>query len=184
MTIDSVLYAGEGYILQSSRYYSDGEYANWSGFYFYAVNNANKNLIFAKDNRTVVLDEYQSEFSHNRSWNLIGNPYPCFYDTRAMDFTAPITVWDPFNSTYYAYSPVDDEYILSPTEAFFVQRPVDTESITFAADGRQTDRVVRNTGQGVYSQCQYAPGVQPHAERWRDERPHTLRHQSRCCMRL
>ena len=144
MTIDSVLYAGEGYILQSSRYYSDGEYANWSGFYFYAVNNANKNLIFAKDNRTVVLDEYQSEFSHNRSWNLIGNPYPCFYDTRAMDFTAPITVWDPFNSTYYAYSPVDDEYILSPTEAFFVQRPVDTESITFAADGRQTDRVVRN----------------------------------------
>ena len=144
MTIDSVLYAGEGYILQSSRYYSDGEYANWSGFYFYAVNNANKNLIFAKDNRTVVLDEYQSEFSHNRSWNLIGNPYPCFYDTRAMDFTAPITVWDPFNSTYYAYSPVDDEYILSPTEAFFVQRPVDAESITFAADGRQTNRVVRN----------------------------------------
>ena len=143
MTIDSVLHAGEGYILQSSRYESDGDYAYWSGFYFPAINNTNKNLIFVKEDRQVALNEYQSEFSHNRSWNLIGNPYPCYYDTRAMNFTAPITVWDPFNSTYYAYSPIDDAYILSPTEAFFVQRPVDTEAITFAAEGRQTNRVVR-----------------------------------------
>lgn len=139
MTVDSVLHAGEGYIWQSSRY--DSWY---SGFYIPAINNTNKNQIFANNDRTVALKEYPSEFSHNRSWNLIGNPYPCFYDTRTMNFTAPITVWDAYYSTYYAYSPVDDEYILSPGEAFFVQRPVDAESITFAADGRQTDRVVRN----------------------------------------
>ena len=136
MTVDSILRAGEGYIWQSSR-----NTANWCGFEIPAINNTNKNLIFANDNRTVTLSEYVSEFSHNRSWNLIGNPYPCYYDTRAMDFTAPITVWDSYS--YYAYSPVDDEYILRPGEAFFVQRPVDAESITFAVDGRQTDRTVR-----------------------------------------
>lgn len=139
MTVDSILHAGEGYIWQSNRY--DVWY---SGFYIPAINNMNKNQIFANSSYEVTLKEYAAEFSHNRSWNLIGNPYPCFYDTRAMDFTAPITVWDSYYSTYYAYSPIDDEYILSPGEAFFVQRPVDAESITFAADGRQTDRVVRN----------------------------------------
>ena len=139
MTVDSILHAGEGYIWQCNRYEH-----TYSGFYIPAMNNTNKNLIFANNNRTIALNEYQSEFSHNRSWNLIGNPYPCFYDTRAMDFTAPITVWSMYNNCYYAYSPIDDEYILSPGEAFFVQRPVDAESITFAANGRQTDRVVRD----------------------------------------
>ena len=144
MTVDSILHAGEGYIWQSSRYDNAGNWQSSSAFIVSAVNNANKNLIFANSDRTISLNEYQSEFSHNRSWNLIGNPYPSYYDTRAMDFTAPITVWSMYNNCYYAYSPVDDEYILRPGEAFFVQRPVDAESITFAADGRQTDRVVRD----------------------------------------
>lgn len=144
MTADSTLHAGEGYIWHSNRYIDDWDPYNRCGFEIPAVNNANKNLIFANDDRTVTLNEYLSEYSHNRSWNLIGNPYPAYYDTRAMDFAAPITVWNANNSTYYAYSPIDDEYILCPGEAFFVQRPVDTDAITFRADGRQTDRAVRN----------------------------------------
>ncbi len=144
MTVDSVLRAGEGYILQSSRYDANGYSQSWSRFIVPAINNENKNLIFAKDDRTVALVEYQAEFSHNRSWNLIGNPYPCFYDTRAMDFAAPITVWDSYYNTYSAYSPVDDSYILTPSEAFFVQRPVDKESITFSTAGRQTNLVVKD----------------------------------------
>lgn len=143
MGADDILRAGEGYIWQSSRYDENGYWQSASAFIVSAVNNANKNLIFANGDRTIALNEYQSEFSHNRSWNLIGNPYPSYYDTRAMDFTAPITVWDMYYENYYAYSPVDDEYILRPGEAFFVQRPVDAESITFAADGRQPNRVVR-----------------------------------------
>lgn len=139
MTVDSVLHAGEGYIWQCSR--PDNSYC---GFNVSAINNVNKNLIFANDTRTVALNEYQAEFSHNRSWNLIGNPFPCFYDTRTMDFTAPITVWNENNNTYNAYSPVDDAYILRPGEAFFVQRPVDQENIKFPTTGRQTDFTVRD----------------------------------------
>ncbi len=138
MEMDSVLHAGEGYIWQA--YTPNDDYAR---FYVPAANNANKNLIFASERRTVALEEHVAEFSHNRSWNLVGNPFPCYYDTRYMEFTAPFTVWDISNQTYEAYSPVDDEYILRPGEAFFVQRPVDMEAIAFPTEGRQTDMTVR-----------------------------------------
>lgn len=61
-----------------------------------------------------------------------------------MDFGAPITTWNMSNSTYEAYSLVDDNYILWPGEAFFVQRPVDQAEITFLAEGRQHNRNVRD----------------------------------------
>ena len=139
---EDILKAGEGYIIQSSRYVG----TNWqsiSKFRMKAVNNANKNNIFINTDATVTLNEYQSEFAHNRSWNLIGNPYPCYYDTRYMDFSAPITVWNMNNNTYTAYSPMDDSYILLPGEAFFVQCPVEDKDILFSKEGRQIDRTVR-----------------------------------------
>jgi len=142
MNKDDILNAGEGYIIQSSRYIGTS-YQYHSGFLFKAVNDASKNNIFNSDDVSVALKEYASEFSHSRSWNLIGNPYPCYYDTRFMDFTAPITVWNMRNNTYTAYSPVDDKYILCPGEAFFVQRPLDNGSIVFSKEGRQTDRTAR-----------------------------------------
>lgn len=140
MTSDSILHAGEGYIIQSPN--RDNNYYN--GFWFTAEQNINKNRIFANEDVEVQLAEYQSEFPQNRSWNLIGNPYPCYYDTRAIDVTTPITVWNVYNSNYQAYSPVDDNLILRPGEAFFIQRPVDQTSITFLKEGRQTNYNVRN----------------------------------------
>lgn len=137
MTSDSTLHAGRGYILMCSN--NSGS----ATFVFHAVDNTNKNLIFSNTDRTIALDEYLSEFGHNRSWNLIGNPYPCYYDTRKMDFTAPFTVWNRYE--YKAYSPVDDQYILKPNEAFFVQRPVDQSSIVFALDGRQSTSVASSS---------------------------------------
>ena len=135
LTPDSVMHAHEGYILKCS--------ADKTTIWFPAMNNGNKNKTFERNDAVVALNEYVSEFEHNRSWNLVGNPYPCWYDTRFMDFTAPITVWNRYNSRYDAFSPVDDSYVLHPAEAFFVQRPVEQAAITFAADGRQTNATVR-----------------------------------------
>lgn len=148
MTADSVLQAGIGYIWQSTRPES------YCGFVVPALNNTQKNLIFANDTRSIALEEHLSEFAHNRSWNLIGNPFPSFYDIRFIDFTAPITVWNDNNSTYEAYSPLDDEYILRPGEAFFVQRPVDKATIEFAPEGRQTTRLVREMPQSIVARAQ------------------------------
>ena len=142
MSGDDILNAGEGYIIQSSRYV-DNDWQYYSVFEIKAIDNVNKNNIFRKDDITVTLKEYNSEYSHNRSWNLIGNPYPCYFDTRFIHFEAPITVWNMEKRTYEAYSLLDDSYILCPGEAFFVQRPVANGNIIFSKDGRQTNRDVR-----------------------------------------
>lgn len=135
LTADDTMNAYEGYILRCNK--------ENSTFVFPAMNDVNKNKVFETESVIMPLGEYLSEFEHNRSWNLVGNPYPCYYDTRRMDFTAPITVWNRYYERYDAYSPVDDEYILHPAEAFFVQRPVDKASITFDKAGRQKTSAVQ-----------------------------------------
>ncbi len=144
LSADDVLQAGKGYIMQC--YKPDDKNGNYDAAQFTVrplTTTVNRQQIFNADNRTVALEEHLAEFEHNRSWNLIGNPYPSYFDTRFLDFGAPFMVWNSNNQNYEAYSPVDDSYILAPSEAFFVQRPVDQESITFLKDGRQTDRYAR-----------------------------------------
>jgi hypothetical protein len=144
LSADDVLQAGKGYIMQC--YKPNDKNGNYYAAQFTVrplTTTVNRQQIFNADNRTVALEEHLAEFEHNRSWNLIGNPYPSYFDTRFLDFTAPFMVWNSNNQNYEAYSPVDDSYILAPAEAFFVQRPVDQENITFLKDGRQTDRYAR-----------------------------------------
>lgn len=144
LSADDVLQAGKGYIMQC--YKPNDKNGNYDAAQFTVrplTTTVNRQQIFNADNRTVALEEHLAEFEHNRSWNLIGNPYPSYFDTRFLDFEAPFMVWNSYNGNYEAYSPVDDSYILAPAEAFFVQRPVDQESITFLKDGRQTDRYAR-----------------------------------------
>ena len=83
--------------------------------------------------RTLAVNEATT--TANRSWNYIGNPYPCYYDIYYMDFTAPITVWT--GSTYKAYSVADDEFALRPMQSFFVQKPDAVDVIIFHKEGRQ-----------------------------------------------
>lgn len=144
LSADDVLQAGKGYIMQC--YKPNDKNGNYYAAQFTVrplTTTVNRQQIFNADNRTVALEEHLAEFEHNRSWNLIGNPYPSYFDTRFLDFGAPFMVWNSNNQNYEAYSPVDDSYILAPAEAFFVQRPVDQENITFLKDGRQTDRYAR-----------------------------------------
>ena len=147
LSADDVLEAGKGYIMHSYRPNSESASYDGTKYSQFTVRplttTVNRQQIFNADDRTVALDEHLAEFEHNRSWNLIGNPYPSYFDTRFLDFEAPFMVWNSYSQNYQAYSPVDDSYILSPAEAFFVQRPVDQEDITFLKDGRQTDRYAR-----------------------------------------
>lgn len=143
LTSNSVMHAYEGYILQCNT--PDAT------FTFPAINNKKKNNVFAMTDVNVPIKEYPSEFDHNRSWNLVGNPYPCYFDTRKMMFLVPFTVWNRRYHRYDAYSPVDDSYILHPTQAFFVQCPIGMSSILFDESGRQTDTTVKNLGSKSFS---------------------------------
>ena len=137
MTANDTLQAGKGYIWQGAHTVDDNQNYNYDiEFDVQALQTVNKNNMFANSTVEIELEENLSEFPQNRSWNFIGNPFPCYFDTRAIDCTAPITIWQN-GYQYRAYSPVDDKYILAPGEAFFIQRPLDQASITFLREGRQ-----------------------------------------------
>lgn len=124
---DNVLKAGQGYIFQTNR----------DGWITMPATATGKASVIQSNDATVSLKSYASDNATNANWNFVGNPYPCYYDVYYMDFNAPITVWDYSNRTYRAYSIVDDNYVLSPMEAFFVQKTNDKNQILFQKEGRQ-----------------------------------------------
>lgn len=91
--------------------------------------------VFNTDDVTIALNAFEAAASANKSWNFVGNPYPCYFDIYYMDFTAPITVWT--GNTYKAYSIVDDNLVLRPMQSFFVQKPDAVDNIVFHKEGRQ-----------------------------------------------
>lgn len=134
LTAGQTLNAGEGYIFHCINDNNDSWEMDYVDFEFPAINNSNKNNLFTCDDVETTIQEYPSEFSHNRGWNLMGNPYPSYMDSRYIEFQAPITVWN--GDGYTAYSLTDDDYILHPAEAFFVQCPLNTNRIKFLKEGR------------------------------------------------
>ena len=129
---DSVLHMGKGYIFRINE---------WSYVELPATEETH-NAIFRSDAISTPLKEYAAVESANAGWNFVGNPYPCFYDIYYMDFAAPITVWNISNRTYNAYSAADDEFVLMPSQAFFVQKPSLVDAITFNPAGRQINKTI------------------------------------------
>ena len=95
-----------------------------------------QNQLFATSDVKVPLAEQAATYPHNASWNLVGNPFPCYYDSRQLWPAVPFTVWNHSYQEYRTYSPQDDSYELSPYEAFFLQKPANASELTFSAAGR------------------------------------------------
>ena len=121
------LKAGVGYIYQSQ---------NDDSVFVKAIASTLSNMLSNGD-ITLPLKTYTANDAEDENWNFIGNPYPTYFNTRYIDFTAPITVWN--GNGYDAISLTDDDYTLAPCQAFFVQKQKDTESIKFFAAGRTTE---------------------------------------------
>ena len=132
VSADAVLQTGKGYIFRSSK----------EGDVGFPATEETHNSIFRSEAVTTPLVQYPAVESANAGWNLVGNPYPCFYDIYYMDFAAPITTWDVDNRTYKAYSATDDNFVLTPLQAFFVQKPELVEAITFQPAGRQINKTI------------------------------------------
>lgn len=129
---DSVLHMGKGYIFRSSK----------EGNVGFPATEETHNAIFRSEAVSAPLVQYPAVESANAGWNFVGNPYPCFYDIYYMDFAAPITTWDVDNRTYKAYSAADDNFVLTPQQAFFVQKPELVDAITFQPAGRQINKTI------------------------------------------
>ena len=129
---DSVLHMGKGYIFR----------INNGGSVELPATEETHNAIFRSEAISTPLVQYPAVESANAGWNFVGNPYPCYYDIYYMDFAAPITVWSISDRTYNAYSAADDEFVLMPSQAFFVQKPELVEAITFQPAGRQINKTI------------------------------------------
>lgn len=125
---DNTLKAGQGYIFQTNR----------NGWISIPATASGKNKAITANDASVELKAYSSANAADANWNFVGNPYPCYFNAYYMEFNAPITVWNYDNRTYRAYSIVDDNYVLSPMEGFFVQKTNDKAQILFQKEGRQT----------------------------------------------
>ena len=121
----SVLKGGQGYIF----------HCNKECIITFPADAAGQAQLFTTADVTWNLTTNESTTAANRSWNYVGNPYPCYYDIFYMDFTAPITIWN--GSTYKAYSIADDDLVLRPMQSFFVQKPDAVDKIVFKKEGRQ-----------------------------------------------
>ena len=130
----SIIPAGTGFIFQTNN-------ASWT--WFYAADTENKYGTLRTDEFNKTLAVNASETTSNKGWNLVGNPYQCYYNNHCLNFTAPITVWN--GSTYTAYSLTDDDYAIRPNEAFFVQCPNEEyTTIGFPLQGRQLTSVIES----------------------------------------
>ncbi|MCC8115220.1 MAG: leucine-rich repeat domain-containing protein [Bacteroidales bacterium] len=129
---DAQLHPGIGYIIQSNK----------TGDIYLPTTASTRSAMFQTEAAATVLEEHASESNAHKSWNLVGNPFPCYYDIYYLDFTAPITVWNTSSRTYTAYSITDDDYALRPMQAFFVQKPDELENIVFPITGRQNTSTI------------------------------------------
>lgn len=133
---DAIIPAGSGFIMQTNVDTKN---------YFHAVNNANKQQCVKNVEFIKTLDVNDSQKASNKGWNLVGNPWQCYYNAHMLNFTGPITVWSVGNKTYTAYSITDDDYAISPNEAFFIQCPsAEYNTIGFPTQGRQVNAVIES----------------------------------------
>ena len=129
---DATLKAGQGYIFSVST----------ACYTYFPATDATHNAVFESTAKKTTLKTYATSTSADANWNLVGNPYLAYYDIYYMDYSAPITVWNTSNKTYSAYSVADDDFVLLPLQAFFVQKPDAVSAITFNPLGRQHNTTI------------------------------------------
>ena len=148
---NETLHAGDGFILQVTN-------RNWAvaELSFKAQDDAQKQNIFTPSVQSLPLTQYPAEQVWNANWNLVANPYPCFYDTRKIANGGIITVWSSNNGKegeYFAsYSVDDDYYVLQPGEAFLYQAAAGEVTLRMPLDGRQHSTVPAGVSEGEYGE--------------------------------
>ncbi|MCR4956987.1 MAG: leucine-rich repeat domain-containing protein [Prevotella sp.] len=139
---NDILRAGRGYIL---RYTCEARQTGHESYSFvdndaiFHIESADplRSLVLESGDVTIPLEEYRGEFPHNEGWNFVGNPFMAYFDIQHLESDAPILMSE--NTTFKAYSPLDDDLVLFPLQAFLVQRSAELTAVTFHPEGRQAD---------------------------------------------
>lgn len=142
---EDILQTGRGYILQYGDYRQQVSYDNWRNMSDDVVFNMKssaplRTLSLSSEPVSIPLAEHKAEFPHNEGWNMIANPYMAYFDIQDMESDAPIlVVVRPGFGSFMAYSPIDDNLVLRPLEAFLIQRGNNQQAVVFRPEGRQNE---------------------------------------------
>lgn len=111
----SVLYPGKGYIFQF-----DSEEEVTFSLQIAAP-------VICEFLQDLTLAVHPSATPSNLNWNYLSNPLMAYYHIEDLEYSGPITFWDVNSNTYHSLRPGDDDYYISPYEAFFLQNKEDRE---------------------------------------------------------
>lgn len=128
---DETMKANQGYIFKTNAS-SNRSAASFN------TDVSSMSALFNRSAVTIPLQKHESVAMPDANWNLIGNPFPCYFRTKSLfeegGLDGTITVWDSNIQNYQYYTQDDDAYI-APLTAFFVQHNQAT-SVTFHPEGR------------------------------------------------
>ncbi|MBQ0103260.1 MAG: hypothetical protein KBS99_03710 [Prevotellaceae bacterium] len=99
------------------------------------ASSSQSNNIFLNSDKTLPINKYPSKRSNNSGWNLVGNPYPCYFNIDNIAENNKIYVWDD-EGKYTKYVPSMNELYMRPMQAFFVQAYDGMETVSFDKNGR------------------------------------------------
>ena len=141
MRRSETLKAGVGYAFKGVEtpiaHGDNGEWTKVWDFFHFPSQATGTNYFLANDDITLPLQHYTGEFPHNSNWNLVGMPYPSYLDIRGLDYDGPVIAYVSGEKNWRAMSALDDEALLNPLSAFFIQAPAGVNDITFSANRRQ-----------------------------------------------
>lgn len=146
---DGTLRAGCGYILQCDK---------GGDVHFAGAEAAGVRMLSASQN-DLELTSFPSASSIHADWNLVGNPYPSYYDISYLEVDAPIIVYS--EGKYVTKSVREDHYLLRPMEAFFVQKPNEDARALFPRGGCQVSAAAGETRAAAGETRAETPALQP-----------------------
>ena len=131
LSASDVMQANKGYILRSN-----GTPSSSSETYNSSIDDMNK--LFNRQAVTIPLEKHASNVPADANWNLVGNPFPCYFSVEQLfdaGLNGTVTVWSDDIQNYEYYTQDDKGAYLAPLTAFFIQHN-QTASVTFNPEGR------------------------------------------------
>lgn len=127
---DGVMKANKGYIIQFAEY-STGVAESYNA-------TSGMDALFNRSAVTIPLPAHTSTAASDANWNLVGNPFPCYFSVKRLfddGLDGTVTVWSDRIQNYEYYTKDDAGVYLAPLTAFFIQHN-QASSVTFKPEGR------------------------------------------------
>lgn len=131
---NDVMKANQGYIMMPNGGSPDNDV-----WYTFNSSIGDMNKLFNRQAVTIDLPAHPSTVSANANWNLVGNPFPCYFSVEQLfddGLEGTVTVWSDELQNYAYYTQDDANVYLAPLTAFFIQHSGSTSSVTFKPEGR------------------------------------------------